>query len=334
MSTGSVTPEQLNFARDYLAGVYPIQSETAEQVSDRVLTAAAFGLPPDYNRTYPDKFARHTRSSDAMAKQYLATTDFDHRAGRKRLRVPRRAQEGLPGREVRRNFVRPDGRAGSRSAQAEGAAAEATPESLEQGKQILLAAANAAGGDALTSVKTLTMTEKGKQTTPNGDVPLNVKWTVAYPDHLARRRFLRGQASRADMRRQVGLDRHGWQTHDVTPVIGEFERGIALFGGGWGFYQEVLAGKITGKRSAKTEIDGKKTLGVAVQGAIRQRETLLRSCHATSCRGPLPIHAPAGPGGQRTALERLPRRWRAARSLLPPSLIATARNSSNPALKT
>ena len=38
MSTGDVTPQELDFARDYLAGVYPIQSETAEQVADRVLT--------------------------------------------------------------------------------------------------------------------------------------------------------------------------------------------------------------------------------------------------------------------------------------------------------
>ena len=32
MSTGDVTQKELDFARDYLAGVYPIQSETAEQV--------------------------------------------------------------------------------------------------------------------------------------------------------------------------------------------------------------------------------------------------------------------------------------------------------------
>ena len=34
MSTGDVTPKEMDFSRDYLAGVYPIQSETAEQVAD------------------------------------------------------------------------------------------------------------------------------------------------------------------------------------------------------------------------------------------------------------------------------------------------------------
>src|SRR6202020_2360939 len=53
MSKGDITPAELDFARDYLAGVYPIQSETAEQVANRVLTAAAFDLPADYNQTYP-----------------------------------------------------------------------------------------------------------------------------------------------------------------------------------------------------------------------------------------------------------------------------------------
>src|SRR5262249_19544017 len=42
MSTGEVTQQEMDFARDYLAGVYPIQSETAEQVASRVLTAAAY----------------------------------------------------------------------------------------------------------------------------------------------------------------------------------------------------------------------------------------------------------------------------------------------------
>src|SRR5277367_6253337 len=51
MSQGKISQKELDFARDYLAGVYPIESETAEQVADRVLTVAAFDLPADYNQT-------------------------------------------------------------------------------------------------------------------------------------------------------------------------------------------------------------------------------------------------------------------------------------------
>jgi len=55
ISSGDITPKELDFARDYLAGVYPIETETAEQVADRILTAAAFELPADYNSTYPER---------------------------------------------------------------------------------------------------------------------------------------------------------------------------------------------------------------------------------------------------------------------------------------
>ena len=144
------------------------------------------------------------------------------------------------------------------------AVAEATPESLEQGKQILNSAARAAGGDALASVKTVAMTENGKQV-GNGDVPVIVKWTVAYPDHSHGDVSYGGQAIKQICDGKSAWIVMGSQAHDVTKVIGEFERGIALFGGGWGLYQQVLAGKITGQAIGETDVDGKKTLGVAVQ---------------------------------------------------------------------
>ena len=78
MATGTVTQQELDFARDYLAGVYPIQSETAEQVADRVLNVVAFGLPMDYNYTYPDRIRGVTSEQvREMAQKYLGTGDLD-----------------------------------------------------------------------------------------------------------------------------------------------------------------------------------------------------------------------------------------------------------------
>ena len=78
MSRGDVTPQEMDFARNYLAGVYPIQSETAEQVADRVLTAAAYELPADYNSTYPEKI-RSVTSAEVreMAQKYLSAANLD-----------------------------------------------------------------------------------------------------------------------------------------------------------------------------------------------------------------------------------------------------------------
>ncbi len=78
MSTGDVTPKEVDFARDYLAGVYPIQSETAEQVAGRVLTAAAYDLPADYNSTYPERIRGVTAEQvRQMAQKYLSAKDLD-----------------------------------------------------------------------------------------------------------------------------------------------------------------------------------------------------------------------------------------------------------------
>ena len=78
MSSGEITQGELDFARDYLAGVYPIQSETAERVADRIVTVAEFGLPADYNDTYPDRIRSVTsKQVEEMAQRYLETKDLD-----------------------------------------------------------------------------------------------------------------------------------------------------------------------------------------------------------------------------------------------------------------
>jgi hypothetical protein len=52
----------------------------------------------------------------------------------------------------------------------------------------------------------------------------------------------------------------------ASQVMGEFERGLSLFGGGWGVYQQALDGKMKGQSIGDEEIDGKKLSGVQVQG--------------------------------------------------------------------
>ncbi len=266
MSTGGVTPPQLNFARDYLAGVYPIQSETAEQVADRVLTVAIYRLPPDYNRTYPDKIRSVTSEQvGEMAKRYLSTADLDvilvgnAASFRDALKkeFPQAAYDEIPFDQVdilASNLRKP-----------KSAEAAATPESLEEGKKILDAAVAAAGGNALSSVKSIAMTENGKQFAPQGEVPVTVKWKVVYPDRSHGDVSYAGQSITQTCDGKGAWITVGSQPHDATRVLSEFERGIALFGGGWGLYEEALAGKITAQAIGETEIDGKKTLGVAVQ---------------------------------------------------------------------
>ena len=152
ISTGDITPKELDFARDYLAGVYPIETETAEQVADRVLTAAAFELPADYNSTYPER-VRSVSASDAKtaAQRYFTTKDLDIVLVGNTSQFRDELKKEFPGAQFTEiasdqlDATRPDLR---KPAQTSGAT---TPESLAKGKEILLAGAKAAGGDALTS---------------------------------------------------------------------------------------------------------------------------------------------------------------------------------------
>jgi hypothetical protein len=149
-------------------------------------------------------------------------------------------------------------------------AQSATPESdsAKPGNEVLLAAARAAGGEQLASIKTLGIDESGKLSYPQGDATLNVKWLVSYPDRSHGDVILGEQEIL-----QVCDGTSAWLqfaqgARDTTPMISEFKRGISLFGGGWGLYQQVLAGKLTGQFIGETEIDGKKTLGVSVDGSF------------------------------------------------------------------
>jgi zinc protease len=55
MASGEFGPKELDFARDYIAGVFPVQSETGEQVAARILAVSQYHLPADYNDTYQQK---------------------------------------------------------------------------------------------------------------------------------------------------------------------------------------------------------------------------------------------------------------------------------------
>jgi zinc protease len=267
MSSGDVTPKEMDFARDYLAGAYPIETETSEQVADRVLSAAAFDLPADFNRTYPEKIRGVTPAQvHAVAQKYFTTNDLDIvlagnvGAFRDALKkeFPDAQYVEIPFEQV--DVLTADLRKGKP------APAEATPETLARGKEILLAAAKAAGGDSLVSVKSISMTETGKFFTQQGDVPLTVKWQVLYPDHSHGEVSLGGNSASQICDGKSAWVSYGTTVRDATETLGEFERGISLFGGGWGMFQRTLAGEIAAQSIGDDEIDGKKTQGVLVQG--------------------------------------------------------------------
>lgn len=270
MSSGDVTAQEMDFARDYLAGVYPIQSETAEQVANRVLTAAAFDLPADYNSTYPDRIRVVTSAQvHDMAQRYLSAKDLDLVFAGNVSAFRDALKKAFPDAQYQEisfdqvDLLAPDLRKAK--------AAPATGASIEEGRQILLAAARAAGGDSLASLASLKMTEDGKIIRPDGDISRSVKWTVSYPNRARGEFSLAGQNIVQVCDGRSAWVQMGTQMHDATPMAREFLRAISLYGGGWGLYREALEGKISGAAIwaiGDEEIDGKKTTGVAVDGTF------------------------------------------------------------------
>jgi zinc protease len=269
MAAGNVTPQEMDFARNYLAGTFPIQSETADQVTSRVLMVAEYGLPADYNSAYPERIRAVTADQvKTMAAKYLSADSLDVvlagnvNAFRDALKkeFPSAKFDEIAADQI--DLLAPDLR------QPKSEVAAATPESLAAGKQLLDAAAQAAGGDALKAVSGLAMTESEKLMDTSGDMPRDVNWSVAYPDRC------RAEVQSGGMTILQGSDgKSAWvewqsQTHDATQMMGEFQRGIALFGGGWGLYQQALAERIQAQAIGEEDVDGTKMPGVAVRTAF------------------------------------------------------------------
>jgi zinc protease len=78
MSSGDVTPDELQVAHDFLAGVFPLHAETPSDVADRVLGAAFYGLPDDYLETYQERIRAVTADDvKRVAQKYYDAQDLD-----------------------------------------------------------------------------------------------------------------------------------------------------------------------------------------------------------------------------------------------------------------
>ncbi len=263
MATGGVTKEELDFARDYLAGVFPIQSETPEQVAGRVLSVAQFGLPADYNDTYQEKVRRvQADQVKAMAQRYFDAKDLDlvlvGNLGKFRdalkKEFPGAKYEEIPADQL--DLLA----AGLRKPKEAGVAA--TPESFERGKAILAAAAEAAGGAAIAKIESLEAAIPGEFFSPQGPMKADVMLYAAFPDRI------RVEVKTPSFSVLQGFDgKSGWVTSpqgsmDLPPALnGEILRSIALEAG-LELFREVLSGKVQAQSLGEEELDGKKALAV------------------------------------------------------------------------
>lgn len=264
MSTGEATKEELDFARDYLVGVFPLQSETPAQVAGRVLHVAQYGLPADYYDTYREKVAAVGPAEiKRAAGQYFSTGNLEivltGNAGAFR-EVIKKEFPGAKFDEI--SFDQVDLLSADLRKPKEAAGA-ATPESIARAKEIIGAAIEASGGaSAIERIKSIAFTAAGKFETPQGAMDVTVKTQAAFPDKLWM------ELGTPAFTMQQGFDgKSGWLatpqgTMDLPPTQApEAQRGMDLIGG-WGVYREAIGGKINASFVGEKDFQGKKAQAV------------------------------------------------------------------------
>jgi hypothetical protein len=270
MASGNLKPEELTFARDYLVGVYPIQTETPDEVASRVLTVAHYGLPANYNETYQSRIEAVTlqQANTEAAKYFQAGT----------LEIVLAGNAAQFRDALKREF--PD------ASYDEFTAAEmdlllpamhrmpetvppATPETLAQGKSEIAEAAQAAGGAAVSKIQSVEYSGVGVQASPQGDLPVQLKLYLAYPnsyrlDTVVSMPGLPGGALVVGYNGKSGWTSSSQGSQDIPAAqFGEFVRRLMLTGG-FGLYQAVQAGTIQAEAIGRRDFQGQKADAVAV----------------------------------------------------------------------
>ncbi len=273
MGTGDVSAEELHFAKEYLIGAFPMQSETPDQIAGRILSLALYALSPDYFQHYRENLEAVTAAQvNALAPRYFNTSSLSivlvgnvsafHDALKQAY--PDATYDELRASEL--DLLAADMRRKPTGNSPEAGAPAPTPETMEQGKALLAVAASSAGGETLAGIKTVDVAAQGKlyQQTGNADVELHLQ--VGYPDHMR----LDMKLPNADLTQ--GFDgTTGWLRYpggvtEVPPdAINEFRRSILLTGG-IGILNAVRTGAIEVQYLGDDEVQGKKTKSALWRG--------------------------------------------------------------------
>ncbi len=281
MSKGDLKPEELSFAKDYLMGVYPIQTETPEQVANRVLTVAHFGLPADYNETYQARISAVTLAqANAEAMKYFETSSLDIvLAGNAaqfrddlKKEFPNASYDEIPTGQL--DLLLPSLRRVPEHIP------PPTPEALAQGKTMLIRAVQAAGGAALANLESLECSTAGTvEVAGQGQAITTQKVYILYPDHIRIDTELfvggadRGKLTRAFDGKVGWVQVQGGQGAVSVPESQdiEFIRSLML-AGAWGVFRAAQQGGegIQAQALGQRDFAGLKTDAIAIAAGTLQ----------------------------------------------------------------
>ncbi len=279
MGTGNVSAEELQFAKEYLIGVFPMQSETPDQIAGRILSLALYGLPPDYFQHYRENLEGVSAAQvNALAPRYYSTSSLSivlvgnvsafHDALKQAY--PDATYEELRASEL--DLMAADMRRKPTGNNPEAGASAPTPAALEQGKALLTAASSSAGGETLAGIRTVDVAAQGKLYQQAGDADVELHLQVWYPDHMRLDMKLPNAELTQGFDGETGwLEYPGGVTEVPPDAKSEFRRSILLTGG-IGILNAVRTGAIEVQYLGDDEVQGKKTksaLWRGPSGAVR-----------------------------------------------------------------
>lgn len=273
MAAGDVTSEELRFAKDYLVGSFPMQSETPDQVAGRVLSLPLYGLPADYYQHYRENIqAVAPAQLKALAPRFFGASNLsivlvgNVAAFRDALKqaYPNAAIEEVAAADL--DVLAPGLRSSASAAAPESSVPAATPEAMAQGHALLAAAAKTAGAEKLAAVKSLDVVARGTlyQQAGGSDVGLHLR--VTYPDHMRLEMKLPEASVTQGFDGAVGWLQYPGGVSEVEPGgVSEFRRSILLTGG-IGILNAAQSGAIELQYLGEEMVDGKKTLAALWKG--------------------------------------------------------------------
>ena len=92
-----VPATELDDAKTYITGAFPLEIETADGIASKVLEALKYGFGREFLESYNDKISsRHRRRRPALRQRAHPPRPHGRRAGGQRLGLHRRAQEAVP----------------------------------------------------------------------------------------------------------------------------------------------------------------------------------------------------------------------------------------------
>jgi zinc protease len=273
MATGNVSPEELRFAKEYLIGAFPMQSETPEQIAGRILSLPLYGLPLDYFQHYRENLQAVTAAQvNALALKYFGAADLSivlvgnvsafHDA-------LKQAYSAAAIEEVRASdldLLAADMRRQPSGSSPDAGVAPATPESLAQGKALFAAAAKSAGGDTLAGIKSVDVAAHGKLFQQFGDADVALHLQVSYPDRMRLDMKLPVGSLTQGFDGAVGWLRYPGGVSEVPPDAASELRRSILLTGGIGIINDAVGGNIDVQYIGEEEVRGKKTIAALWRG--------------------------------------------------------------------